>query len=224
MTKLTISAAAYAAACAALVAPATAVTKAIGKADVTKALWASTAAGCILSDDVAFTIDDAREGLIAAYRSTLRGKARQEACKTLADIDPTLKGWFYDLQRVAKGGLLQQLLEGGSLTGLRRATKPVQEQAKGKRAKAANDPAPPVATSTATPPPVPVEAASLPALLAAVVTACGSAKVPTVAKSYQGELGRAIAALTTLARQVEAHIAAKAKAAPAKAKRVRKAA
>lgn len=221
MTKtITFNPATFATLTAALFAPANSVAAAMQKAEGPKQAWAAAAATGILAADCAFTMADVRASLVTAAVATL-SKRKGEGIKTLTDVKAlgggyaTVAGWFYDLQRAEKGGLLPLLLEGNSLTGLRRATEPTQAQASKGASKGASK------ATEAAPTPTLV-AAKQPLNMAEMADQLEHDAKRLSAKQLRhpglsADVARIIAAAATIAKRIEALPAIKAPVKLAKA-------
>lgn len=114
--------------------------KTIAKASQVKVDWSRVSLLGIASGQL--TLDQVKAQLIADYRGqVLKGDEQADFdidSAVLKDCSPTVNSWFYELQRVVKAGPDTMALvtdKGYGLTKAARNTKPVQTQAKGKRAK-----------------------------------------------------------------------------------------
>jgi hypothetical protein len=223
----------------ALVAVATGVDKAIAKAADAKSAWAAFCAAGLVGDKPSLTLDAIGEAMLEACRakcSTVRQRKQLERVSHLAKHGfSTAYGWLMDLRRVHEAGLTVLMLasetgNGGkpySLTELRRGTDPRQPKAKGRTGKAITPKADAEPTPNATAPVAPADGLTLETVAAFLEAEAKRRSAKSLADNDQAALGRITAATATMVRMVEAHIKAKAdkaKAKPAKAKRVRKAA
>jgi hypothetical protein len=102
--------------------------------------WAMLAASGIALGEL--TIEAVEKQLINDYRlQVLKGEAQQEFdcdSATIGDCGSTIKGWFYDLKRVIAAGSehINRVVNGESLTTVRRDTAPRQQQAESNPKKA----------------------------------------------------------------------------------------
>lgn len=209
----TYSAAAYAMATSALFAPANGVAAAMAKAEGPKAAWAAMSAVALLAKDVPFTIADVAMALVTAAQGTL-GKRKAASITSITDMKAlgggfaTVAGWYYDLRKAERGGLLPLLLEGHSLTGLRRAVQASEGGAKPQRQprhKGGSGPA--VASSTPTPTTVNVTAPTSLGDIAAQLEADAKRLSIKALRNQQADLARIIQAASAMVRRVEAAIA-----------------
>ena len=90
-----------------------------------KATWATLAAKGIAQGKL--TLEAVQAALIAAHCATDKKLDATEV--KLSHINPTTRGWYYDLARVVEAGATQRVANGEPLTTVRRETKPT---AKGK--------------------------------------------------------------------------------------------
>lgn len=194
---------------AALVAAATGMDRAAARSEPAKQAWALYCATNMLAKSL--TMEQVTEAIIAAAKEAA-GVRRGAKLNSLTDVSKgyssTLAGWVYDLRRVEKAGLLKLIVDGQSLTTIRRGTDPTQPKVtsrKGGDSKSlSNNDNKPSPTVVVTPP------SSFSEACAAFIAASKRAKVAAIANSHQAELALVIQTATALARQVEAHIAAKA--------------
>ena len=192
------------------------------RSETAKQSWAQFCAMRLVGDKPSLTMEQVADAIVEQVRSRV-GVRKAKAIGSIADVSKagfgTIAGWFYDLRRVEKAGLLTRLTgpDAVPLTTLRRGTDPTTEgakaTAKGRKAKAA-----PATAAAQVEPSAPVSASLTMEQVAAFLE--GEAKrrsAKSLADHEQGPLGRIVAASATMVRMVENHVAAQAKAKAAKA-------
>ncbi len=163
------------------------VDRTIAKAEVAKNDMAKEVMPGLI--DGTYKLDDFRADLLNAYKAKLPAKARNAVTSLNHCESSTLKGWYHDVKRVYEAGLGDKVVQGESVTSVRRAT-------------AGANPPKAKASTPAVPAP-PAFAASLAAVNAAISMALADNTL-AVAMAGNADLATLIANIGKLTAKVEA--------------------